>query len=116
LNRCNRNHALHRTQLVIITLRFYASKCFQEICGDLVGVNKSMANRAIWRVTNQFENHEFDGLLLGDSGYFCRPWLMTSLCDPQSDAKNRYNRAHKKTRMLIEQTFGRWERRFYYMH
>uniref|UniRef100_A0A915IH54 DDE Tnp4 domain-containing protein n=1 Tax=Romanomermis culicivorax TaxID=13658 RepID=A0A915IH54_ROMCU len=48
----------------------------------------------ILRLSNlyqQFENHEFDGLLLGDSGYPCRPWLMNSLPDPESNTENRFN-------------------------
>lgn len=53
-----------------------------------------------------------DNWLLGDSGYPCTSTLLTPIRDANSRPKKNYNKAHKKTRVLIEQVFGWWKRRF----
>ncbi|CAN7939195.1 unnamed protein product [Ixodes hexagonus] len=54
------------------------------------------------------------GLLLGDMGYACLPFLMTPLADPGTTGGpgDKYNKAHIKTRNSIERAFGVWKRRF----
>ncbi|CAN7976471.1 unnamed protein product [Ixodes persulcatus] len=54
------------------------------------------------------------GVLLGDMGYACTPFLMTPLADPgTTDGPGyKYNKAHIKTRNSIERAFGVWKRRF----
>ncbi len=65
---------------------------------------------------NKFAVGEYKGLLLGDGGYACTPWLLTPYLDPQTGPQTRYNTAHKFTRSLMKRTFGRWKRRFPISH
>ena len=54
--------------------------------------------------------------ILGDSGYILRPNLLTHLRQTGSPSLSNYNYAHKRTRVVIEQTFGRWKSRFHCLH
>lgn len=53
---------------------------------------------------------------MGDSGYACQPFMMTPYSNPSTPAQAAYNNAHCKTRVKIDQTFGRWKRRFHVLH
>jgi hypothetical protein len=64
------------------------------------------------RICFQFEQGYFNGLLLGDQGYPCRPFLMTPFRNPNGRAETRYNTAHKRSRSAVERCFGIWKRRF----
>ncbi len=59
-----------------------------------------------------FEN----GVLIGDGGDACLPYLMTPYSEPVIQSERRYNRALKVTRSLIERTFGVLKRRFHVLH
>ena len=52
------------------------------------------------------------GVLVGDSGYPLRPYLITPLLHPQTRAERRFNRAHCRSRVVVENLFGVWKRRF----
>ncbi|KAL1436913.1 hypothetical protein MTO96_049210 [Rhipicephalus appendiculatus] len=60
------------------------------------------------------EEHRVPGVLLGDMGYACFPFLMTPLADPgkYDTPERRYNKAHIKTRNSVERAFCVWKRRF----
>lgn len=57
-----------------------------------------------------------DGVLLGDSGYPCLPYLMTPYQDPVTVKERRFNRAQKVTRSSVERAFGILKRRFHLLH
>ena len=54
--------------------------------------------------------------MLGDSGYACRPYLLTPFRQPRLQMEQRFNRSHISTRATIERTFGIWKQRFRMLH
>ena len=57
-----------------------------------------------------------DGIMLGDSGYGCKSFLMTPYPRPSEPCHERFNRAHTRTRSCIERCFGWWKKRFNCLH
>lgn len=60
----------------------------------------------------RFENGEFRGRLLGDSGYGVESYLFTPILRPQNESEHAYNRAQIATRNCVERCFGVWKQRF----
>ena len=58
------------------------------------------------------ETSNASGWLLGDSGYGLRQYLMTPKLNPLTQAEEKYNMAHAKTRVVIERAFGVCKSRF----
>ncbi|XP_067653981.1 putative nuclease HARBI1 [Haliotis asinina] len=73
----------------------------------------------IWsncKIASKMEEHVPDGWLLGDSGYACRPWLLTPFTEPKTHPQERYNTAHIRTRNTTERAFGVLKARFRCLH
>lgn len=61
----------------------------------------------------KFERGDFgDSILLGDSGYALRSYLITKFLNPSSPAETLFNEAIIRTRNTVERSFGVWKRRF----
>jgi len=60
----------------------------------------------------KFETGQIHGYLVGDSGYACRPYMLTPVANPTTAAQMAYNNAHASARNCIERTNGIIKRRF----
>jgi hypothetical protein len=63
-----------------------------------------------------FEQGQIEGLVLGDSGYMCRPWLLTPYNNPTTAREKEFNRRQRKTRVLVECAIGRLKKTFNILH
>ncbi|XP_021953592.1 putative nuclease HARBI1 [Folsomia candida] len=64
------------------------------------------------KLCGQLERGEVPGILVGDSGYSCTPYLMTPLTMPRTAAEKRYQSCQIKTRNPIGRCFGVLKQRF----
>ncbi|XP_067890524.1 putative nuclease HARBI1 [Heterodontus francisci] len=55
---------------------------------------------------------QIEGWILGDKGYPLQTWLLTTLRNTTSDAKERYNACHRSTRATIKQAIDMLKLRF----
>lgn len=53
------------------------------------------------------------GVMLGDSGYMLRDWLMTPILNPGTRQKERYNSHHSLTRSTVERSIRVARRRWH---
>lgn len=61
----------------------------------------------------RLESNEFEGkILLGDSAYALKSYMLTPFLHPQTQSERNYNYGHKKTRVTIERSFGVLKSRF----
>jgi hypothetical protein len=66
-----------------------ARGCFTNVVANWSGSAHDsfiMRNSNIWHA---FETGQLQGLILGDSGYALRPWLMTPIRRPATDSEER---------------------------
>ena len=117
----------HDNEADYVNRHFYHSINVQAICQPdgkfsdvLARYPGSVHDSRIWKLSlagKYIENNFAVGEhILGDSGYMLRPYLLTPYRQPGSTSQSNYNYAHKRTRVVIEQTFGRWKRRFHCLH
>ncbi|KAL2092826.1 hypothetical protein ACEWY4_012624 [Coilia grayii] len=63
------------------------------------------------QLSNIFEAGGINGILLGDSGYPLKRWLMTPIVAPRTQQEQRYNTIHATTRSTVERCIGVLKRR-----
>lgn len=71
-------------------------------------LNHSNVNQFYTRTLNTIDK----GIILGDSGYPLKNWLMTPFAAPTTAQQRSFNRSHRSTRATIERSFGLLKRRF----
>ncbi|XP_039663782.1 putative nuclease HARBI1 [Perca fluviatilis] len=79
----------------------------------------SVHDSRVFRASTIFQRlsqGEYAGVLLGDKGYACQPFLLTPFADPQTAAQHTYNLAHARSRARIEMAFGLLKSRFQCLH
>ncbi|GLV46575.1 uncharacterized protein CBL_20880, partial [Carabus blaptoides fortunei] len=68
---------------------------------------------AISNPTNRFESGEMgNNVLVGDSGYPIKKYLITPLLNPQTPPEHLFNESQICTRNSVERSYGVWKRRF----
>ena len=50
------------------------------------------------KIGDKLRDGAIDGILVGDSGYGCRAYLMKPILKPKKAGEVRYNTAHRRTR------------------
>ena len=75
-------------------------------CHDSTIFNHSVTKR-------RFDNDEFrDSVIVGDSGYAIKKYLITPLLNTETDAEKVFNESLVRTRNTVERSYGVWKRRF----
>lgn len=65
------------------------------------------------RIYAKFESGEFkESLIVADSGYPNKNYIMTPLLNVSSPEENLYNESQIRTRNCVERSYGVWKRRF----
>lgn len=111
---------------IYVNRKGYHSINVQLICDSnmkIIHVNAKYAGSThdsyIWNncnflpVLKELHNRGHTFYLLGDSGYALRPWLLTPVMNAEPNSpEDRYNRAQRQIRSLIERTNGLLKSRF----
>ena len=90
-----------------------ANLIFQDVVARWPGSHHDSFIMDMSTLSSRFENDEFgESWMLGDSGYSLKKWLMTPYPKPIIAAERKLNFLHRKTRRVIEQSFGVLKSRF----
>lgn len=64
-------------------------------------------------IGHKFENKHYGNcIIVGDSGYPVKPYLMTPLRQTRNLPENLYNESLIRTRNVVERSYGVWKKRF----
>ncbi|KAJ1201616.1 hypothetical protein NDU88_005422 [Pleurodeles waltl] len=64
-------------------------------------------------INQHFQDGRYgNGLLVADQGYGIQPWILTLFGNPSTTAERAYNDADRRTRSIVERTFGILKSRF----
>ena len=89
----------------------------QDYCCRFPG---STHDSHIWRMCTlrqRFVAGQYGALcLIGDSGYPSEPWLLTPFANPSVRGERKFNNAHAKTRVCVEQAIGVLKSRWRCLH
>ncbi|CAG8664161.1 6218_t:CDS:1, partial [Dentiscutata heterogama] len=87
-----------------------------------IGWPASVHNAKVFKYSYLYRNNNLfcknEDYLLGDSAYSLLTWIITPFKDPQgpdTQKQKYYNTVHSKTRVVIEQAFGRLKARFSFL-
>ena len=89
-----------------------SKECFTSVCASWAG---SVHDSRILRcsdIPHIMQSTGGDFLLLGDSGYPIKPWLMVPFRNPETPAQQQFNKIFTKERVIIERCFGQLKKRF----
>lgn len=76
--------------------------------------SRVLQNSSLWQLFEIQRQLPFPGaVLLGDSGYPLKPWLMTPYLGNLDESRRRFNASHSRTRCLVEQCFGILKQKFH---
>lgn len=90
------------------------AKCtFQDVVCRWPGASHDSHIFANSQIRAKFERGDFgESVLVGDSGYGIKKYLITPLANPQTRGEQLFNESLIRTRNCIERKFGQWKRRF----
>lgn len=64
-------------------------------------------------IRGRFERGDMrNSIIVGDSGYALKSYLMTPFLNPNGEGQNIYNEAQIRTRNAVERSYGVWKKRF----
>ncbi|KAJ8302465.1 hypothetical protein KUTeg_018861 [Tegillarca granosa] len=92
--------------------RIFKTAVSAEILKMVIYKYKNRKEKDIQTFSRAQIKRKHNGLLLGNSGYQCRPFLMTPYLVTDTQPKVSFNKALCITRASILQTFGILKRRF----
>ncbi|KAF9413679.1 hypothetical protein HW555_008125, partial [Spodoptera exigua] len=72
----------------------------------------SNANLEIMDIVAHWRGSTHDARIFNESRYACTPYLFTPVLHPTTTKEELYNRAHIRTRNVVERCFGLWKQRF----
>lgn len=107
----HQNHAINILAVVGPNMSFYYVNTNNPgRCHDSRIVKESK----LWEAWETNGQRPFQGaVILGDSGYSLRDWLITPYLSTPDQAKTRFNQAHCSTRNVVERSFGVLKKRFH---